>query len=63
MRKKIVFWKHEITGVDGHGMPLEAYLADAWTKKGNEDYPDIIHMAVDADITKMLGVHREEMGE
>jgi hypothetical protein len=53
MRKKIVFWQHKITGAVGQGRPLEAYLADVWVKRKNETYPDIIHVAADAEIIKM----------
>ena len=53
MRKKIIFWKNELTREVGHGRPLEASLADAWAKYENDRYHYIIHMAVDADITKI----------
>jgi hypothetical protein len=60
MRKKIVFWQHKITGAVGQGRPLEAYLADAWVKRKNETYPDIIHVAADAEIIKTQGVEKDE---
>ena len=53
MRKKIIFWKNELSEKEGHGRPLKASLADAWVKYGNDTYPHIIHMVVDADIPKI----------
>lgn len=53
--KKIVYWYSKMTSTIGHGKPLEAYLADDWVQYGNEAYPDIIHIAIAVDLTKMQG--------
>ena len=52
MMKKIVAWKNRITGDQGHGSPIDEELADSCVEYGNKGYPDIIHQAIDVDISK-----------
>ncbi|MBE9594224.1 MAG: hypothetical protein IMF19_12200 [Proteobacteria bacterium] len=52
MTKKMVFWKSELTGEEGHGEPLPPSIADAWVTYGNEKFPEVIHMAIEAKVKK-----------
>jgi hypothetical protein len=47
---KIVFWKSELTGAEGHGKTVLPSIADAWVTYGNENFPQIIHMAIEAKV-------------
>ena len=44
--EKIVYWRSKITGIEGHGNPTVSTLADIWVTYGNENFPEIEHIAI-----------------
>lgn len=48
-RDKIVFWESG-TGAKGNGKKHPPDTADAWVAYGNEQYPTVVHRAIEAKI-------------
>ncbi len=39
----VVYWKNQVTGEGGHGMPIDREIAEDWIDEMRGKYPQIVH--------------------